>query len=259
MFIGPERDQGEHAEQDWRGAGDCRFGPLPPGLNTEMAANLGESDLDRPAADKPAQNVERVRIEIGAEKGLRLEFAVWVAHQYMADGNAAPGVVPHGGAGDDLDPPFAAAVPSRHQQTPPVCLRVDEARLQRGLTFPDDRRWFVERGVKPQAGDHGDPRPHVIERIDCGEAGVANADDAPVRQPKRRLDQDLSAPIGKPLVLALARRVLLPIPLRGGQDSQKRECPATPGPRNLGQQHEREPAQAARLDEVACEERTGSR
>src|ERR1700691_926323 len=47
--------------------------------------------------------------------------------------------------------------------------------------------------LKPQARDHDDPRPHVIEQIDGGEAGVANADDAPVREPKCRLDQDLSA------------------------------------------------------------------
>ena len=130
------------------------------------------------------------------------------------------------------------------------------------MTFADDRRaphlaghaprrWFMERGVKPKAGDHGQPWPHVIEQIDRGEAGVANADDAPVRQPERRLDQDLPAPIGELLVLAFARPVLLPIPLRGGQDGQERKCPATPGPGNLRQQHKRKPAQAARLDEVA--------
>jgi hypothetical protein len=33
-----------------------------------MAEDLGERDLDRPAADKPAQNVERFCIEVGAKK-----------------------------------------------------------------------------------------------------------------------------------------------------------------------------------------------
>jgi hypothetical protein len=61
----------------------------------------------------------------------------------------------------------------------------------------------VECGVKRQAGDHGDPRPNVIEQIDGGEAGVAAIDDPPLRQPERRLDQDLSGPIGEFLVLSL--------------------------------------------------------
>ena len=68
-----------------------------------MATDLGESDLDRPAADEPAQNVERVRIKVGAEKGLRLEFARRVTDQNVADGNAPTGMVPYGGARDDLD------------------------------------------------------------------------------------------------------------------------------------------------------------
>jgi hypothetical protein len=71
-----------------------------------------------------------------------------------------------------------------------------------------------------------------------------------MRQPERCLDQDLSAPIGELLVLALARPVLLPISLRGGQDGQKRQRPAPSGPRDLRQQHEREPAQATGFNEV---------
>src|ERR1700712_6138128 len=117
-----------------------------------MAANFCEGDLDRPAADEPAQTVERVCIEVGAEKGLRLEFARRVADQDVADGNASAGMVPHGGGGDDLEHPFATAVPSRHQQTPPTCLWIDQALLQCGLTFADNRRAPGLPGMRFGAG-----------------------------------------------------------------------------------------------------------
>jgi hypothetical protein len=37
------------------------------------------------------------------------------------------------------------------------------------------------RRMEGNEGDHGHPWPHVIEQVDGGEAGVANADDPPVR------------------------------------------------------------------------------
>src|SRR5208337_5162047 len=68
-----------------------------------MAADFGEGDFDRPATHEPAEDVERVGIKVGAEKCLRFEFAHWIAHQDITDGNAVAGMVPYGGAGDDLD------------------------------------------------------------------------------------------------------------------------------------------------------------
>jgi len=81
----------------------------------------------------------------------------------------------------------------------------------------------VKRGVEPQARDHGDPWSHVVEQIDRGEAGVAYANDGAVWQPTRRLNEDLAPPIGKLLIPSLSLLVLLPIALRWGQDSQKRQ------------------------------------
>jgi hypothetical protein len=60
-----------------------------------------------------------------------------------------------------------------------------------------------------------------------------------------RLDQDLSAPIGEPLVRVLSCLVFLPLPFRGGQDSQERQSPTPARPSDLRQEHQREPAQAA--------------
>src|SRR5271166_2195459 len=173
-----------------------------------MAADFGEGDFDRPATHEPAEDVERVGIKVGAEKGLRFEFGRGIAHQDITDGNAVAGVVPYGGAGDDLDHSLAAAIPPGHQQTAPSCLSVGKALFQAGHAFADDGRtadhagpapWrrFVERSIEPQAGDHGKPWPHVVEQVDRGEAGIADADDAAVRQPQRRLDQYLPGPVGK--------------------------------------------------------------
>ena len=69
--VGPESDQREQAEQG--GAQDREIGPLP--LDTEVAANLGQGDLDPPAPDEPAQNRCGFGIEVGAQEGSLLPSA----------------------------------------------------------------------------------------------------------------------------------------------------------------------------------------
>ena len=85
---------------------------MPLGLDTEVTADFGEGDFDGPAADEPAKNVERICIEIRAQKSLWLEFTGDIANQHIADRHEAAGMVPDGGAGHDLQQPFAAAVPA---------------------------------------------------------------------------------------------------------------------------------------------------
>src|SRR3954469_682727 len=140
QFVGPERDQGEQAEEDRRGAVDGYVRPLPLGLHAEVAADLGECDLDRPATNEPAEDVERLRIEIGAEECLGVALTRRVTDQDVADGDAVAGLGPEGGAGDDLERLFAAAVPSSYPQAAPSCPRVVEALLERGLARPDQAR-----------------------------------------------------------------------------------------------------------------------
>ena len=65
--VGPEGDQGEQAEQGRGGAQDREVGPLPLGLDAEVAANLGQRDLDPPAPDEPAQDRRGLGIEVGAQ------------------------------------------------------------------------------------------------------------------------------------------------------------------------------------------------
>ena len=73
--VGPEGDQGEQAEQGRGGAQDRKIGPLPLGLDAEVAANFGQSDLNPPPADDPAQDLCGFGIEVGAQEGSLLPSA----------------------------------------------------------------------------------------------------------------------------------------------------------------------------------------
>src|SRR5918994_7463351 len=177
QFVGPECDQGEQAKQDRRGAVYGHVRPLPLGLDAEVAADLGECDLDRPTTNEPAEDVERLRSEIGAEECLGLALTRRVTDQDVADGNAVAGLGPESGAGDDLARLLATAIPSAHPQAAPSRPRVVEALLERGLAGPDQARppalartarrgRIAERRVEPQAGDHGDPVPYGLKQFD---------------------------------------------------------------------------------------------
>ena len=74
MLMSPERDEGEQAEQGEGGARDGLIGPLTLSFDAEMATDLGEGDLGAPAANKPAQDIERIGCEIGTQERLRAEL-----------------------------------------------------------------------------------------------------------------------------------------------------------------------------------------
>ena len=103
------------------------------GFDAEVAANLGESNLDRPSADEPAQDIERVCVKISAQKGLRLEFTGDVANQHIANGNKAARMIPDGSVGHDLDQTFATTIPAGYSVAAPAGLAV-------GKTF--DKCWL---------------------------------------------------------------------------------------------------------------------
>src|SRR3954451_20714457 len=121
MLISPERDEGEQAEQGGGGAGDGLIGPLALGLDAEVATDLGEGDLHAPAADEPAQDIERIGGEIGAQEGLRTELILAVTHQHVADRDVMAGMRPDGGTADDLDLALCAAIPACNLQAMPAC------------------------------------------------------------------------------------------------------------------------------------------
>ena len=80
-IVGPQRDQIEQAEKNPCGACDRRVRPLPLGLDAKVTPDFGESELDRPTTDKPAKDVERVGIKIGAQEDPRFELIGNVANQ----------------------------------------------------------------------------------------------------------------------------------------------------------------------------------
>src|SRR4051794_37945652 len=121
MLMSPERDEGEQAEQGGGGAGDGLIGPLALGLDAEVATDLGEGNLGAPATNEPAQDVERIGGEIGAQKRLRAELILAVAHQHIADRDVMAGMRPDGGAADDLDLALGAAIPACNLQAMPAC------------------------------------------------------------------------------------------------------------------------------------------
>ncbi len=92
-----------------------------------MASDLGKRDFSRPAANEPAEDIERVCVEISAQECLRLEFSGDVADQHVTEGHHSAGMMPDGGGGDDVDQTLAPAIPACYLEALPACFRVGEA------------------------------------------------------------------------------------------------------------------------------------
>ena len=149
----------------------------------------------------------------------------------------------------------------RHHQTPPACHRIDQALLERRLTFADHRRtpglarhaprrWFVQRGVQPQAGNHGDQ----------GRTSLSSSIAAKLASPTpmmRRCGNQNAAWISTCLPQSVSF-LCWRLPdfcssqyrSEGARTVRNGSAQHRPAQGILRQQHEREPAQAARLDEV---------
>src|SRR4051794_35072276 len=190
MLMSPERDEGEQAEQGGGGAGDGLIGPLALGLDAEVAADLGEGDLHAPAANEPAQDVERIGCEIGAQEGLRAELILAIAHQHVADRDVVAGMRPNGGAADDLDLALCAAIPACNLQAVPSCAAIRQLLRQARQAAPDDARTADPRpalgrrleqaGIQAQPSDDTEPVPDSVEQVDDGIAAVGDGDNATV-------------------------------------------------------------------------------
>jgi len=150
--AGPECDEGDQGEPARGGAGDGEVRPLALGFDAE-AADVGEGDLDGPAATKKrspsrgpaAWSVQRnggaeerrsggteERRNGGAEERLRLELAGHVADKRPLDRHLLAGVRPKCRARDDVELPLAAPIPARDGDALPDCLRVGQAPETRG-------------------------------------------------------------------------------------------------------------------------------
>ncbi len=111
------------------------------------------------------------------------------------------------------------------------------------------RRRVEQAGVEPQPGDHGHMAAHGCEQLNDGVAAVGDGYDLPVRQPARDQEQQLPCAIRQQLVPA---SLGLGVALGGRQGGEERQSPDPPGERHGREQHQTDPAQARRLDEVAA-------
>src|ERR1019366_2055358 len=101
--------------------------------------------------------------------------------------------------------------------------------------------------VEPQPCDETDMTANCGDQIERRETGVGDDDDLAIRQPSPNLENGLAGPIRQLLVTVIACDV---VTFGGGQNGQEGQGPAPPRPWNGNHGHEREPALAARLDEM---------
>ena len=117
-MLSEQGHEGEQAEQVGRRAGDDLARPLALRLHSQVVAHFAELDLDLPALDEPAQNLDGIAGLVVAEQGPRVELAERVTHRHPEDrDDRHPAMPTDGGAGADLDVAFAASIPARHHDT----------------------------------------------------------------------------------------------------------------------------------------------
>ena len=64
------------------------------GLDPKVPTNLGKGHLDGPATDEPAEYVDWIGLEIGAQECLRPQLPSEIADKYITDWNKASGMMP---------------------------------------------------------------------------------------------------------------------------------------------------------------------
>ncbi len=173
------------------------------GLDAEVAAVLDKRHLDRPAADKQAQHVQRIGGLVRAEESLRLELAGRVADEHLSDRHLLAVVIPERRAGDDVELAFALPILARDREALPLCFGVGQAlelcQLARAgharASLGAGQVWrgrFEQAGVEPQPGDYGHMPEHGGEQLDDGvAAAVDDGHDLSVGQPACEQDQQL--------------------------------------------------------------------
>lgn len=201
----------------------------------------------------------RLSIQFRREQGLGGEPLLRVTHQYPANRHRRhPRVIPNARPRDDIQWALTFTIPGGDSQLLPSSLwgsghllqsRQTLSFLARSphLSFPSLRRRFIERGIEPQAGDDGHLLTHRVKQIKSGKTAVGDDYHFALGQPALDQKQHLAGALGQLLMGASA---LFVVTLRGTQRSQEGQRPDTASPGNLHQEHQGEPAQTARLDEM---------
>src|SRR5271168_5114749 len=154
-----------------------------------MRPGFLEGDLDLPAVDEPADDLDRVRLEVGAEEGLGFHLVLGLpfglTDEDPADRNGREAaVIPEGGACRDLDGAVGPAIPERDGEALPERCRILEdlheprhAAALDGWTsaaFWLRLREVEQSRIQAQACDDGGMGADGGEEFDGGECAVGN-------------------------------------------------------------------------------------
>ena len=167
-------------------------------------------------------------------------------------------MIPDRRSSRDLENASFIAIPVGHRQPGPVRRFLFEHLGELGqrasflgrpsaLSRTAFRRRREEVCVEPQPGDETDVMANCGDQIERRETGVGDDDDLALRRPSPNLENGLAGQVGQLFVTAPMCGV---VTFGGRQNGQEGHGPASPRPWNGNHGHEREPAQAARLDEM---------
>ena len=139
--------------------------PLSLRFHPQMRPRFFEGDFHPPTPHKPGQDLQRRMVDMGRKKGLRIVFALRVAHQHPAhQDRVEPGFIPHTGLRIDLHFPRLAAIPMRDCDCRPRRVGILKPLLRRGTARPFHARSSIlsglafwsripQLGIQPQAGN----------------------------------------------------------------------------------------------------------
>src|SRR2546426_10285269 len=81
QLMSKNGDERKECQQGRSGAHNRQIRPLALGLDAQMSTHLMKSDFDRPAQNKPLDDVGRLCILIGAKQGQWLRLSLWSANE----------------------------------------------------------------------------------------------------------------------------------------------------------------------------------
>src|SRR5215475_4695648 len=213
--MGQEGDQREHSQQARSGTCNRQIAPLTLSLQSEVLARLFKGDLQRPAHDKPLNDLPRRCVEFSRGEDLVGVFSLWVPSDHEANRHRRLGLcMPESCAREDQDLFALSAVPINFGLFPGnIAARRPffERALTRSFEWLDARfawrllaRWMIQSRVPPQACHQLQVgRPGANQRqLDRGISAIDSQNDQSLRHPAMNQSSQNHQDINHRLVLA---------------------------------------------------------
>src|SRR5262250_3275965 len=256
-----QRHEREQPQQNRGGPSNRQVAPLSLRFHTQMRARFFEGDFHTPTPHKPGQDLQRRMVDMRRKKGLRIVFALRVAHQYPAQQDRVePRFVPHTGLRVELNFPRLATIPMRDGHLRPRCVGIIQTLLRRGTARPFHTRSSILSGLScwsriPQLGIHPQSCQHTsvryltdcVQQLQDRKTAVTDKDQLAIRQPPCEQPYDLPSPLGQFLMHSSPFSM---VALRGAEDRQAWQAPHRTGPCYINQQHATEPPQPTGFDQM---------